>query len=48
MVGVDDLVVLATGNQDGRGIRRGGLTRLVVEDGVVTLEAVGPNVERVG
>ncbi len=47
MIWIDDLVVLATGNQDGRGIRRGGLIRLVVEDGVVALEAGGPDIERV-
>ena len=32
MVGVDDSVVLATGDRDGRLIRRGGLIRPVVED----------------
>ena len=47
MIWVDDLVVLAAGNQDGLRIRRGGLIRLVVEDGVVASEAVGPDVERV-
>jgi hypothetical protein len=47
MVGVDDLVLLATGEKDGLGIGRGRLTRLVVEDGVVALKAVGPDVERV-
>jgi hypothetical protein len=47
MAGVDDLVVLAAGDQDGLGIGRTGFTRLVVEDGVVALEAVGPDIERV-
>jgi hypothetical protein len=47
MVQVDNLVVLPAGNQDGFGIRGGGLIRLVVEDGVVTLEPVRPNIERV-